>query len=419
MFALGRRPMLAVLALLPALFATACTAAVSPPPQLPSTVAVGLLTAKTGANAALGAEAVRGAELAIDVVNNPYPDLPLPLGPSVGLTNGVKLTLSVADTQSAPERVEEQASNLLKDGVVGLVLADDTADARAAGHQADISGVALIDATSTADLFADLNRSGHFRIQPSDRSAVQTALGLLYREHALGRTVDRIAVAGGTASVQNEQAAAIRTAIGDLGQADGYSPGPALSLAPNGPSATELAATVVDSRSNVVFAVVTNSQEAAAAVDLAVRLKGVVPVVGIGPGVAALDTAKAAQSDVLRTTGWSAEYTRRNPVAAVVAQLYERRYAAKLTEVAASTFTATLALAMATDSAKGLTRGDVRGSVQQLSVAATQTIMPWDGIRFDGNGNNQLAAAVVEQRLAAGFQVIQPVELAATALAWP
>ena len=52
-------------------------------------------------------------------------------------------------------------------------------------------------------------------------------------------------------------------------------------------------------------------------------------------------------------------------------------------------------------------------------MPATQTIMPWDGIRFDGNGSNQLGAAVVEQRLPSGFQVVHPTELAAAKLRWP
>ncbi len=100
---------------------------------------IGLLTPKTGDAAATGLEAIRGAELAIDVVNNPYPNLPLPLAAESGLHNGVQLALAVGDTQGAPERVEEQASRLVNEGAVGLVMADDLAVAksasRAGGHQ--------------------------------------------------------------------------------------------------------------------------------------------------------------------------------------------------------------------------------------------------------------------------------------------
>jgi hypothetical protein len=277
----------------------------------------------------------------------------------------------------------------------------------------------MIDASSTADLFAELNRSGHFRIQPSDRSAVKTVMALLYRERALGRPINKIAVAGpATANPVNEEADTIKKAIGDLGQSGGYALGPQLSLGPGGSSATDLAAAVVNGASSVVLTIVTNPQEAAATVELAAKLKGLVPVIALGPGVTDVDIAKAGQTDLFRVSGWSTEYAQRNPVALQVAQLYEQRYSAKLTEEAAATFTATLAMALAADSSKELTAGAVRGSVQRLAVPATLTIMPWDGIAFDGNGNNELAASVVEQRTASGFQVVHPVELASSDIAW-
>ena len=45
-------------------------------------------------------------------------------------------------------------------------------------------------------------------------------------------------------------------------------------------------------------------------------------------------------------------------------------------------------------------------------------IMPWNGIRFDANGQNELAAGVVEARGAADVQVIFPRELAAGPMIW-
>jgi branched-chain amino acid transport system substrate-binding protein len=379
-------------------------------------VTVGLLTAKSGA----GVEAIRGAQLAVDVINNPYPQLPLPLGPSAGLSNGVKLALSVGDTQGAPERVDEQASRLIKDGALGLVLADNLEVARAAGRRVDLAGVALVDATSTADLFTDLNRTGHFRIQPSDRSAVQATMALLFAQRAAGQGITKLAVLGPKAPASgNEEVEAIRQAISDLGQADGYVPGPALILGPGGASTDDLAAAVDSTNSDVAVAIVTNAQEAAAAVALATELKGKTPVLVVGPAADAEDTAKVTKTTLLRTVSYSAEYTARNPVAVQVAKLYTQRFGGRITALAASAFTATMTMAMSIDRAKALAVGDVRAALQQLTVPATQTIMPWDGIRFDGNGNNELAASVVEQRAASGFQIVHPRELGTTKIAWP
>jgi hypothetical protein len=44
--------------------------------------------------------------------------------------------------------------------------------------------------------------------------------------------------------------------------------------------------------------------------------------------------------------------------------------------------------------------------------------MPWNGVRFGANGQNQLAAAVVEARAPGGYQVVFPRELATVPMVW-
>jgi branched-chain amino acid transport system substrate-binding protein len=405
-------------ALLPALLAAVvgCTSGnkTAPPPALPSTVTIGLLTPKTGAAAATGLEAIRGAELAVDVVNNPYPNLPLPLAADSGLHGGVQLGITVGDTQGAPERVEEQASRLVDDGAVGLVMADDLAVAKSASRQVDISGVALIDATSTADLFSDLNHTGHFRIAPSDRTAVQAIMSLLYRQRAAGLPIVRIVtVVPAAKATPDDEVQSIRESISDLAQADDFGTGPELTF---GAGPADLVNAVNDAKPGAVLAVVTTPQELATASALAAAVKGTAPVIAVGP---AASGAAVGTGTLLHTVDWSAAYAARSPVAAQVAQLYQQRYATALTAVAASAFTATMAMAMSLDAAKSFGIGDVRAAVQQLTVPATQTIMPWNGIRFDGTGGNQLASPIIEQLTAGGFQVVYPNELAVTKIVWP
>jgi len=45
-------------------------------------------------------------------------------------------------------------------------------------------------------------------------------------------------------------------------------------------------------------------------------------------------------------------------------------------------------------------------------------IMPWGGIRFDANGQNQLAAAVVEGLDGSGFRITYPPELMVGPTIW-
>ncbi|MET7417778.1 ABC transporter substrate-binding protein [Dactylosporangium sp. NPDC005555] len=413
MHILGRRPVVAAFAVVTALLLTACTSKGSPAPKVPATVAIGLLVSTTGPNAAIGQQAQLGAKLAIELVNNDFKDLPipLPLSAGAGLKSGTKLTLVVGNTESAPEKVEKEASRLVHDGAVGLVLADTLDVAAPAGRETDTIGVALVDALSTADTFVDLNRAAHFRIQPSDRQVVSTALALLYRERDTSDKFKRIITASGKASgATGDEIASVRASIEDLSLAAGYEAGgkQQITLGADGAGDSGFV-----EKGDAVIAIVTSAQEAGAAVELAGRLKGKAPVIALGPGVGALDAVKG-NNQVLRATGWSGEFAGRNPIARVVGGLFEQTFHTKMTDVAAAAFTATMLLALAMNSVSDLSPPVIRNAVQQMSLPATQTVMPWNGIRFDGSGYNQLAAGVVEQHAPNGYLVIHPVELAAT-----
>lgn len=379
------------------------------------TYAIGLLTSTSGPDAGRGKEANQGAALAVDLVNTVYADLPLPLAGGSGVRGGGQLSLLVGDTEGAPARVEERSAELVRAGAVGLVIADGAGVAEAAGRRTDPLGVALLDAHSTADALTDLNRAGHFRLAPSDRQILQTAFGLLRYQQNRQQPVRRITVVLGSADATLTDR--LDRTIRELGGTGGFDVVQMLALG----AAADVAKTadkVVQSTPDVVLTGAMEPRLGAAVSDLAGRLRGTAPVVTFGHGATDLDLTRTNVQDVLRLSAWSAEYARRQPVAAAVGAMYEKRFETKMTDIAAEAFTATLALAVAIDVADSPAPDGVRASVQRLSMPATQTIMPWNGIRFDGNGTNELAVGVVEQRANAGFQVVFPRELSASAIIW-
>jgi branched-chain amino acid transport system substrate-binding protein len=139
------------------------------------------------------------------------------------------------------------------------------------------------------------------------------------------------------------------------------------------------------------------------------RLKNNVPAVAMGAGLSAGNAGRPLP----RVAAWSADYAVRNPLAKAVADLYQRRYGAPMTDAAARTFTATLTLAVAIDRAGDGDAGRIRAALRQLWLPPTQLIMPWDGVQFGPGGQNQLADGVVEQKDAAGaYKIVYPRELA-------
>ncbi len=116
---------------------------------------------------------------------------------------------------------------------------------------------------------------------------------------------------------------------------------------------------------------------------------------------------------------WSVEFATRNRAAGAVDQLFERRFGAPMSAIAANTFAAVLALATAIDDAAATGPAEVRSALLAADIPGRRLMMPWLGVHFDGGGQNGRAAAVVEQIVGGKVRVVQPAELATGPLAWP
>ena len=378
-------------------------------PPLPSAFVIGLLTAGPGAGA--GRDAVRGAQLAVEIVNGDHPDLALPLAPGLGLAGGVPLSVSIADTKGDAAAAQGEATRLYREvHAVGLVAADSTTVAAAVSQQTERYPLPLVDAGTSADRLTETGLEWYFRTGPSDGMLARTTFALLRQQQGddMG-TAHRLGLLQGSGT---PDAAALST-VDQLAGEDGYQ---IVARLPIGGSASDLADKLGQAHTDVVLAVVSTDQEAAVVADVQPKLR-TVPVLALGHGLGGLG-AGAAGTRVLRTVGWSDDYGTRNPVARAVAKMYQDKFGGPMTDVAANTFTATLTLAMAVDGAGSTDVRRIRETLRDLWVPATKTIMPWDGVRFDASGQNEMAGGVVEQRGGSGFQVVYPRELATVALSW-
>jgi branched-chain amino acid transport system substrate-binding protein len=318
---------------------------------------------------------------------------------------------------------QQEANRLVHDErVAGLVIAETPAVVTAVSRQNERQAVPLVDACSSADNLTDLGLDWYYRIGPTDRRLAEATFALLRQQQGDGASIRRLTTlegvgSGGANAPGGSAPGGPATVVKDLADRAGYEIGARLPLGPS-TSAAELADRLNQSRPDAVVAVVSTDQEAAVVSDLAQRLKNL-PVLAVGRGIAGVGGSTAGNGPgLLRTVGWSGDLALRSPTARAVVELYRQRYGSVMSEVAADVFTATLTLAAAVDGAASTDAARVRGALRQLWLPATKTIMPWNGIRFDNNGQNSLAAGVIEQRGPDGFQVVYPRELAAATVTW-
>jgi branched-chain amino acid transport system substrate-binding protein len=377
-----------------------CTPNSAPTPKAPATLTIGMLAAATGSAAIVGRPATQGAELAVDVVNTAHPGLPLPFGPSAGLSRGTRLVLVTGDTRGDRQTGAQVLDQMVRQShPVGMVVADSAPVVKEVSQHSEAAGVPLVDAYSSADFLGELGREWYFRIGPTDTMLLATTLEMVRQAAPAAR---RAVVLQG-ASIQALGGA---PGLADFAQSRGFTVVGELPVTP-ATAVADLTDKIDAQKADVAIALVGTPQEAGAVADATQRLKNSVPVVALGPGGAGLSSPA-----VMRTTDWSADYAGRNPVARAVGEMYQKRYGTPMDDTAARAFTAVLTLAVAIDNVGAADPTGVRATLSQTSLQATDTIMPWNGVRFDTGGQNSLAAGVVERRVGDRFEIVYPRELA-------
>lgn len=383
----------------------------------PDHVTIGLLTSSVGADAAIGNEVLQGAQLAVDVVNGAYPNLDVPLGPGTGLPHlgGAKLNLATDDIQSTATQTGNAATSLVqKENAVGLVMGATAGRAPAAAARSEELGIPLIDAYTTADPSQPSTLSTYFRLAPTDTSLAQTALVMLQHQVTAAKA-HLVAIAVGVSATDAVLGSQLSKTAADMG----LNVVLLQQVSDSTQSQQLLAKSIEDYSVGSVLALAYSADEATAIAAAVARAKTHPPLIGLGRGFASLSKPPAGLKTFIRAVSWSTEFAARQPLSYAVNSLYMRRYGKPLTEAAAYGFTATLTLAQAIDAAGVADPVQIRRSLRRIHLSATEVPIPSNGVQFGPDGQNELAAGLVEQGSSAGFKVVFPVELASAALTWP
>ncbi len=375
---------------------------------------IGVLSPTSGGEAAAGHDAVRGAQLAIEVINNDV-DLPVSLGPGSGLPRlgGAKLALVSADTKANPDEAARQAGDMVgKQQTVGVIVADSAQVAAATASEMQRLRVPLLDASSTADFLTELGMDWYFRAGPSDRLLTEGAFAMLRRHLSAAPKIALIVEAGGdsatgTSAVKQAAQRSASTVVFESELREGQ-------------PTRELAERLRQAAPEAVLAWAhTPSGAAALAAVTAEAFVNSRPTVGLGLGFRQLIQPPATGGVLLRSVIWSAELAKRSPAAQAVTQLYEKRFGHPMSDAAAEAFTSTIALAVAVDACGSRDPAAIRSALRQASLSPTQMIMPWNGVQFAADGHNSHAAGAIEAWEGNAYRVVHPAELAARPMRWP
>jgi branched-chain amino acid transport system substrate-binding protein len=405
--------------------AAACTSSEPPSTTLDGEIRIGVLAPLSGGDRAVGTEALRGAQLAAAMVNGEEGDVSLAGVGADGL-DGARIAVVPGDTAGDPTRGATEAARLITaERVVGLVGAFHNEVTNAASLRSERLQVPFVNGDASAEFLTERDLDWFFRTGPTDRmfgEAFLSALGVVddppVRTVAVLNVTDRpgSVIAKLTSELAEQGEFQVVAKVGfdpdqpDLAPADQPDLAPAVSQ-------------VQAKKPDAVFAITSSPGQTE-------RLLGTFRELGYTPpglltfaaGFLEPPVLQAAGRDgqgLLYSAGWSREVAARNPAAKPIMELYEERFGGAMSEVAAGSFTAMLTLAQGIADAGSVEPERVRAALLNLDIPGRDTIMPWNGVRFDGTHQNVGASGVVEQVGQEAVRIVFPAELAQEEAKWP
>ena len=406
------------------LVAASCTASQHESPPSLGEIRIGLLAPLSGEAKAAGTDAVHGAQLAAAMLNGEDGTQLRETRIGVPGLQGSAVRIIPADTRNKPDPAVVEAVHLVdKADVAGLVGAYDPDVTAAASQRTERLGIPFVNGDASAGYLTERGLDWFFRTGPTDRGLGEAVFSTLGQRAAAGGATKRIGILYADDAPSNAFAAAT-AALASEGGYQVVPQGPAGFASGPGKDPGAAVQQVRAARPDALV-LVANAPVDAQKIVRAFAAPGFLPagIFTLGAGFRqppALQAFAQSGAGLLGGTSWSREAATRDPAAKAIVSLYEERYHARMSDVAAGSFTAVLTLATAIDRAHSLDAERVRAALLSLDVPGRSTIMPWNGVRFDATTHqNSRANGVVEQFLQGSFRVVFPRELGQAPVVWP
>ncbi|MDP9471559.1 MAG: ABC transporter substrate-binding protein [Chloroflexota bacterium] len=378
-------------------------------------VQVGVILPLSGTAATVGNDERAALQLAVDLVNQDRGEVPLPLAAGTGLTGlgGAQVELVFADSQGQAEVGQSEATRLIEDQqVAALFGAYNSAVTRTASAAAERAGIPFLNAESSSP---DLTEQGYywfFRTSPHDgtfsegiydyieslnanQNAGIKTVSLLYEDTDFG-------VNSAEALTAQAQERGL-TIAGEVRHATGAS-----SLTAEVQALQQQGADVMIPSSYTTDAILTIQT----ARQLGYLPKTIVAqdagyadpafIQAVGGGAEGIATRSAFSPDIFEV----------KPVAGQVNELYRAVAGKDLYDVPARGFTGMLTLLDAINRACSTDPEAIHQALVDTNLGEADTIMPWTGVTFDENQQNELGRGIIVQVQGGQYRTVFPQEFA-------
>lgn len=387
-------------------------------------VKVGIIYPTSGNVAKIGQESVEAIKLAVDIINNKHDDLTTPFAADEGLPNlgGAKIELVISDSQGSPEVGLSEAERLItEEGVDVLFGCYHSSVTKTASNVAEKYGIPFINPDSTSVTLTDRGYEWFFRTTPNDSTFVKDTLDFLQdvRDNQ-GKDIKTVSMIHEDSEWGAMLRAQFEEQIGDYGfdvlEDISYSS-----------SATDLSAEVMKLKQANADVLLCGSYTADTILLFkTMKEQGWAPkmIIGQRSGFTAsetIDTIGAENMEgVISTNLYASDLQDSNPNIKKVNEMFKEITGDDLNDAYTRSFVGMCVVAEAVNAAGSTDPEAVRDALVNMDITNEgQLIVPWAGVKFDENGQNERANSILTQVFDGTFYTIYPESDAAKELAYP
>ena len=367
-------------------------------------VVVGAIYPSTGA----GSDARHAVDTALEIINGTHEQLPVLMGQGGGLDRlgAAKLSVIFADDSNDPAKAADAAERLVtQDHAHALFGGLSDASAAAISRVAEHHGIPFLSLDSSLTNTEGL--TWFFRIgrtPAGDNISILKLLGVLAA--ANNRSLDNVAVVFEDSPAGRYRTAPLRRAaeMAHLQVVD--------VAVPADPAALDGVVQIVAAANpGAVLFEFGGPHEPTLLALLAAH--------GFGPLVIMQRNGSCTTDGVFRSISYVADSLPARPGVSAVETAYKAKAGKPLDTATARELTGVLLLADVINRAASTKPIDLRTALMATDTPGGETLMLWDGIRFDDSGQNVLATPALQQLQHGTLQIVAPGTLATATAVWP
>lgn len=385
-------------------------------------IKIGVLYPLSGPVAQVGVDAVAAVKTVLEIVNEGA-DLPLPLAKGKGLAGlgGAKVTVIVVDHQGKPEVGLSETERLISQEKVHAIFGAYFSSVTAAASQAaERAGIPFLNAESSQPALTQRGLKYFFRTSPTDESFSQLMFDFLKDFGAKkGVKFETAAIfhedtAFGTDSAKVQEKLAAAAGMKVLEKITYKAQTTSLTSEVQRLKAANADVLLPSSYTSDTFLLYRTSKE----LDYNPKLI-VAQNAGFTDPTFLTTMGKDAEGAITRSP-YNSDLEGRIPLLAKVNAIFKKHSNGRdLSDVPARAFTGFMTLMDAFNRAGSTDPEKLRTAIAATDIPPDQLIVPYRGVKFDANGQNELVRPILMQVQKGKYCTIYPFELAACEVLYP